>query len=110
MRSPGCTVCAARPRFQRLTRCDAGQAAVEFALALPVLLLLLFGVIECGRLFYTRLTARNITLEATRFAVTGQPGSEATRAESVRQLVYQKAASLKIPAGGSGPDRRGFRL
>jgi hypothetical protein len=49
-----------------------GQALVEFALALPVLLLLLFGVIEFGRLLQAWLTVQNAARFGLRFAVTGE--------------------------------------
>ncbi|MCI0519247.1 MAG: pilus assembly protein [Chloroflexi bacterium] len=49
-----------------------GQAIVEFALALPVLLLLLFGVIEFGRLLQAWLTVQNAARFGLRFAVTGE--------------------------------------
>jgi len=49
-----------------------GQAIVEFALALPVLLLLLFGVIEFGRLVQAWLTVQNAARFGLRYAVTGE--------------------------------------
>ncbi|QAB00913.1 MULTISPECIES: TadE/TadG family type IV pilus assembly protein [Agrobacterium tumefaciens complex] len=39
--------------FLNLTRERSGTAAIEFALVLPVFLLLLFGMIEFARLFWT---------------------------------------------------------
>ncbi len=49
-----------------------GQAIVEFALALPLLLLLLFGVIEFGRLVQAWLTVQNSARFGLRYAVTGE--------------------------------------
>lgn len=40
-------------RFQNLWRSRNGAAAVEFALVMPVFLLMLFGIEELGRLFWT---------------------------------------------------------
>jgi len=45
---------------------------VEFALTLPVLLLLLFGIIEFGRLFQAWVTIQNAARTAARYAVTGR--------------------------------------
>src|SRR5438477_12830285 len=49
-----------------------GQTLVEFALTLPLLLLLLFGIIEFGRIFQAWVTLQNAARAATRYAVTGQ--------------------------------------
>jgi Flp pilus assembly pilin Flp len=48
-----------------------GAAAVEFALLLPLLVLLLFGMIEFGLAFNTRIQATNAAREAARQAVVG---------------------------------------
>jgi hypothetical protein len=49
-----------------------GQAILEFALALPILLLLLFGVIEFGRLVQAWMTVQNAARFGLRYAVTGE--------------------------------------
>ena len=48
------------------------QSFVEFALALPILLLLMFGIIEFGRLMQAWLALENGARFAVRYAVTGQ--------------------------------------
>jgi Flp pilus assembly pilin Flp len=48
-----------------------GAAAVEFALLLPLLVLLLFGFIQFGTAFNTRIQATNAAREAARAAVVG---------------------------------------
>lgn len=48
---------------------DAGAAAVEFALVLPVLLLILFGIIDYGLYFGNALDTRSGVATATRQAV-----------------------------------------
>jgi Flp pilus assembly pilin Flp len=52
-------------------RREDGAAAVEFALLLPLLVLLLFGVIQFGAAFNTRIQATNAAREAARLAVVG---------------------------------------
>ncbi|MCO5386708.1 MAG: pilus assembly protein [Desulfosporosinus sp.] len=42
---------------------DEGQALVEMALILPLLFLLLFGVIEMGRIGYAYISISNATRE-----------------------------------------------
>jgi hypothetical protein len=43
------------------------QAVVEFALALPVLLLLILGVMDLGRMFYTKMVLTNAAREGANF-------------------------------------------
>lgn len=50
----------------------SGQALIEFALALPILLLLLFGVIEFGRLVQAWMAVQNAARFGLRYAVTGE--------------------------------------
>jgi len=49
----------------------SAQSMVEFALVLPVLLALIFGIIEFGRLFQAWLSVQNSARFAVRYAVTG---------------------------------------
>ena len=53
------------------SRREDGAAAVEFALLLPLLVLLLFGFIQFGTAFNTRIQATNAAREAARLAVVG---------------------------------------
>ena len=48
------------------------QALLEFALALPILLAMLFGIIDLAALFQAWLTVENIARQTVRYAVTGQ--------------------------------------
>ena len=47
-----------------------GQALVELALILPLMLLLLLGAIDVGRLFYTYVGMQNAAREGATFAMT----------------------------------------
>lgn len=49
-----------------------GQTLAEFAISLPLLLILLFGIIEFGRMFQSWVTIQNSARTAARYAVTGQ--------------------------------------
>ena len=44
-----------------------GQAMVEFAIALPFLLLILFGILEIGRLIFTYSGVVNASREGVRY-------------------------------------------
>lgn len=86
-------------------------------MALPLALLLLAGIFEFGRHFYTRLTLRDAVAEAARFAVTGQTlidpntGQPMARSTSIVQVIVDRAADLNVnvagirlqPPNGGGP-------
>ncbi len=95
-----------------------GSTLVEAALVLPLLLLLLFAILEFGRLFYTKITVENATRQAGRFAVTGNvkenpeaPGKNLPRQEAIRDYLIEHAPGVSIdrarivlePADGGGP-------
>jgi hypothetical protein len=92
-----------------------GQALLEFALVLPVLLLIFFVIIEFARLFSAWLVIENVARTAGRYAVTGQfesihcPSEDAdgqplcvdqdeedlARLETIRQIGYSTAAGIQ---------------
>jgi len=47
---------------------EKGQAAVEFALVLPILLILIFGIIDFGRILYTKSALTSLSQETARHA------------------------------------------
>lgn len=81
-----------RPRLRRLLhrlrRTDAGQALVEFALVLPVMLLLLFALVDFGRGFYTWLVVTNAAREGARTGATQRPLTD------IQQRVIDTASGL----------------
>jgi hypothetical protein len=52
---------------------NKGQGITEFALILPILLLVILGIIEAGWLIWAYITVQNAAREAARYAVTGAP-------------------------------------
>ena len=48
------------------TRTERGQSMVEFTLALPVVLLLIFGLLEFGRVINAEITAGHCANELAR--------------------------------------------
>ncbi len=75
-----------------LQRSEAGQSLVEFALVLPVLLLLLLGIIQFGAVFNALITLNAAAREGARTAVMADNGKE-TAKETVLTLC-QTAAFL----------------
>ena len=53
---------------------DRGVAAVELALVLPILLVLVFGIIDFGRLLNAQITLTQAAREGARWAALGQSG------------------------------------
>ena len=48
---------------------ESGQSLVEFALVLPILLMLLCAIIDFGWFYYNQITLNNAAREGARFAV-----------------------------------------
>ncbi|WP_102027450.1 TadE/TadG family type IV pilus assembly protein [Salirhabdus sp. Marseille-P4669] len=71
-----------------MIKSERGQAIVELALALPILLLLVFGMIDFGRIFHTYLTLEHASREAARVASVGGDNN------TVLQNVYLVANAL----------------
>ncbi|MEQ8175158.1 MAG: TadE family protein [Syntrophomonadaceae bacterium] len=64
--------------MRRLIRREDGQSIVEFAMVLPVLLLLLMGIIEFGRIISSYMIINNLAREGARFASVGKTDSQIT--------------------------------
>ena len=62
---------------------EAGQELVEFALILPLLLLLFFGIIEVGRLMLSYNTIANAAREGARYGIV-DPTTTGIQAEALR--------------------------
>jgi Flp pilus assembly protein TadG len=75
-------------RAQRLAAREQGAAAVEMALVLPLLLLLVFGIIEFGFIFNRYISVTHAAREGVRqLAVGVDPGAASAAAEgSVPEL------------------------
>lgn len=71
-----------------------GQGLVEFALILPVILLLFCIIIESGRLLHAYTTVQHAAREGARYAVTGQ-GKE-DRLDNIMQVARGAAGSLMV--------------
>ena len=74
-------------------RRSSGQAVAEFALAIPIFLLLLFGLIDIGRLVYVNNAISQAAREGARYgAVQGRSGTAAARTDVATHTVSMMAA------------------
>jgi hypothetical protein len=87
---------------------ERAQTLVEFALTLPIFLLILFGLIEFGFLFQAWLTVQNSAQAGTRFAVTGRGYADPTvdawdqnRLQLIKDQVRNAGRSLRIDDSAS---------
>src|SRR4030042_250979 len=87
--------------FQR-DKSVRGQSLVEFALVLPVFLLLLIGIAEFGRAWMTRNILTGASREAVRIAaVQGNTASALSRANNILSSAGISGASVNIADDGA---------
>ncbi len=75
-----------------------GEGLVEFALVLPMALLLIFAVIDLGRYYFVRETLEHAVRQAGRYAVTGQSSPPTNRVNSIKAVAVNAAAGLDTTA------------
>lgn len=78
---------------------DAGTSALEFALVLPVLLAMAFGLVEFGNMIFISAAMDKAAQVGARAAVTGQGAQDGSRLA----LVTQAARDVAEPAAGTMP-------
>jgi Flp pilus assembly protein TadG len=76
---------------------ERGSVAVEFALLLPVLLLLIFGIIDFGRAINDQITLTQAAREGARLAALGYSTSAVTtRAQSVTTANFLSPVTVTV--------------
>jgi Flp pilus assembly protein TadG len=86
---------------ERRRREDRGAAAVEFALLLPLLLLLIFGIIDFGRMLNAEITINEAAREGARAAALAGAGEAGNRIAIVTQGM---PVSVSISGCPNSPD------
>jgi len=81
---PAVPAAARHGKAARRTR-DGGQSMVEFALVIPLFLLMIAGIVDFGMLLYTNMTAINAAREGARLSVT-YPGDTSAVEARVRAM------------------------
>ncbi|WP_417449330.1 TadE/TadG family type IV pilus assembly protein [Kordiimonas sp.] len=76
--------------IRRLMRDRAGASAVEAAIGLPLLLVLIIGTLEVANLFFLSAAIENAVLRASRFGITGGTEDGVTREDQVRAIIAEQ--------------------
>jgi Flp pilus assembly protein TadG len=93
-------------RARRRVRDERGVALIEFALVAPILFLVLFAIVDFGRVLNYRQDASHLTAEGARFASVNKcPGTPPVATCLQRYLVEQAAADELSQGSGSVTDR-----
>jgi Flp pilus assembly protein TadG len=80
----------------RWVLCDRGAAALEFAILLPVLLLMLYGFIEGSRMYQARLAMSYAAREGARVLAVGTHDTAAARATVLSRAYPLSSARLSV--------------
>jgi Flp pilus assembly protein TadG len=81
--------------FTRLRNAE-GANLIEAAVLTPLLLLVTFGIVDFGALFYVNLALENGVSQAARYGVTGNVVAGLTREQSVMAAMRQATPTLTI--------------
>lgn len=89
VRQRGLVACGARCASD-----EAGATAVEFAMIAPVLLAMLFGIVEFGLVFAADIVLKDATQDAARTGRTGFVTADSSQDATVRAIVRKRAGVL----------------
>jgi len=90
----------------RARRQGRGQALVEFALVVPLLLLLIFGIVDAGRLIFTYNTVSNAARNASRVAIVNQSTAGTETCDTTSPTAWAKGCAIQsgVSLGITEPD------
>lgn len=92
--------------IRKVVRNKKGQALVELALILPILLLLIFGVVEYGRIFSAYLAVTTASREGARVATVGATDTDIIAAAKLRtDAMGLKSADVIVTITPNGAGR-----
>jgi Flp pilus assembly pilin Flp len=81
-----------------LWRDERGVTAIEYAVIAPVMMLLVFGIIEFAMIMAVHNTMEGATAVSSRLGKTGYTGSGLTRQQTILNAVNARASALLDPA------------
>ncbi len=93
------------PMLKRFLRDCSGNNLIEGAIVTPLLLMLTFGIVDLGSMFFVYVSMESGVSQATRFAVTGagaddpdNPGTPMDREGTIKAKMKAAAPSLDVDA------------
>ena len=89
-------------RIKNLYRSQKGQSLVEFVLVLPIFIILLFGIMEFGRIWETMNVLTSAAREGARVAAVTNP--DAGAATSAAQNLLTSANIRNVTVNVTGPN------
>jgi Flp pilus assembly protein TadG len=90
-----------RRRPARRAARDRGAAAVEFALLLPLLALLVFGIVDFGRALNAQITLTQAAREGARMAALGEPNVVSSTQAAATGLSPVSVTVTSCPVGAA---------
>lgn len=78
-------------------RQESGAAALEFAMVVPVLILVMFGIIEFSLIMFTRATMEGATSVSSRLGKTGYSEEGISREQMLTNLLVEKTNGILDP-------------
>ncbi|MGN6676792.1 MAG: TadE/TadG family type IV pilus assembly protein [Streptosporangiaceae bacterium] len=82
---------------------DRGAAAIEFALLFPLLMLIVFGIIDFGRALNAQITLTQAAREGARLDALGEPNVQSQTQSAATGLSPVNVTVTACPPG-AGPD------
>ena len=64
---------------------------------MPILMMVTFGIVDFGILFYKHLALENAVSAAVRYGITGATGGGASRQDSIKAVLRSSAPTIYIP-------------
>ena len=82
--------------IRKFVKTERGQTLVELALILPIIILILFGTLEFGRIFHSYIVITNAAREGARLGALGKSNEEIISRIREASPLYQADTRLRI--------------
>jgi hypothetical protein len=73
-----------------------GNSIIEAALIMPILMMVTFGIVDFGILFYKHLALESAVSQAVRYGITGNTGGAGSRQDAIKAVLRSSAPTLYI--------------